>query len=255
MKIAFVTTVGVCLIVLATPLATAQVGGGGHSGTGSSAEEITLPFVPLYDDREYGMRGVYDHASTDTEGALRGWADYWRGIGELQYRLAVARINNEMAREHYLDNTQKGVRLWYDRRLLRRQALAATAAPRPTPEQIARYAREAAPRPLDDSQYDYTLGTLYWPPQLQNGLFAEQRARIDRLFAERAKRPQHSGQGTANYAGVREATEDMKQMLKSRVHEFTPMEYIAAKQFVSSVEFEAQKRAPSFGPGELLSMH
>lgn len=255
MKTAVVTTVGVCLILLAAPLAKAQVGGGGPSGTHSSAEGITLPFVPPYDDREYGMRGLYDHASTDTEGTLRGWADYGRAIGDLQYRLAIARINNEMAREQYLNNTHQGLRLWYDRPLLRRQSLAAMAAPRPTPEQIARYAREAAPKPLDDSQYDYTLGTLYWPPELQNGLFADQRARIDRLFAERAKRPQHSGQGTANYAGIREATEAMKQTLKSRVHEFTPMEYIAAKQFVSSVEFEAQKPAPSFGPGERLSMH
>ena len=74
------------------------------------------------------------------------------------------------------------------------------------------------------------------------------------LFAQRATRPQHSGLGTDNFAQIRESTEEMKQMLKGNLGQFTPMEYVTAKRFLTSVEFEAQKRATSYGRGELLSM-
>lgn len=246
------------VILLSGSLAQAQNAGFAPNANqlGSAPGDVGILPLPSYqrDDQWYQPHPIYHHASTAEEGALRGWADYWRGVADLQYRLSIARINNEAARTHYLDNVRKGLQTWWERPSLRRQALASSAAPRPTPEQIAKFARDRAPTPLADSQYDDTLGTLYWPPELQRGLFADERTRIDLLLAERAARPQDSGLGTDNYVRIRETTEEMKEKLKGNVGAFTPMEYIAAKRFLTGVEFEAQRRATSRERRELLSM-
>jgi hypothetical protein len=197
----------------------------------------------------YAPSYSYSHSSTLEEGIQRGAGDFARGVGEFFERRSRAMVNGEIAREHYLDNYQKYVTTYFDTIQENKRQREYLRGPRPTSEELAKLARDAAPKPLTDNEYDRSTRTLYWPKVLQHWDFADERTRADLLFAKRM--PYDSGLGTDNYRQIRQTKEKLDDKLKSKIDYFTPMEYMAAKNFLTGLEFEAQQPAASYGSGRV----
>jgi hypothetical protein len=188
---------------------------------------------------EYGLPFIQHHASTFEEGFLRGRADLIRSWGYYLYARSLALINNEEARRRYIDNYQRGVDAYFTVRELNRQARAAERGERPTREDLIRFSKARAPKPLAPHQFNPALRTLHWPTALQGQQFSAERTAIDQLIRDRSVH--NSGLGSHNCQQIRRLTELVTERLKSQVHTISPSDYVAAKQFLYRLSREAQQ--------------
>lgn len=183
----------------------------------------------------YGMPS-YGYASTYEEGVLRGWADLWQGVGQYNYSTSLANVNNQEAYSRAIDNSVKRTNAYFARKAINEQARS-SANPRPSAEDIARFAKERAPEGLAAHEFSSAVGSLNWPQILQGSDFAADRAELDNLFATRS--PENSGLGTDNHRQIKQTADQMLATLKSRIGEYSPSEYVAAKSFLTRLERES----------------
>lgn len=174
---------------------------------------------------------IQDHASTYSEGVQRGAADLIRSAGQYNYNTALGAIYAQNAVSRYLDNQIKRTQTYFEKRRINRQARAAERGPRSTQQQRERIAKSRVPERLDKSQYNRALGRVYWPDVLQGDKFAEHRKKLNALIADRAFA------STAN-SQIKTLAADMKSMLKSQIRAYEPADYMEAKRFLSSLQYE-----------------
>jgi hypothetical protein len=101
-------------------------------------------------------------------------------------------------------------------------------------DEAARRVRAYATPRLDSTQFDAATGKIHWPSLLQTqSVFAEDRARIDAFFTQRAR-------GEAPYAAAHceDAMERMKQKLVTMLGTTGYQDYLDAVKFLASVERE-----------------
>ncbi len=219
--------------VLASLLAFAGIASAQNYGTSVTPSVAVGGFVP----GGYGSGGY--HASTEAEGVLRGSADLVRSIGEGNYYNSLAAINGQEAWSRAIDNKQKAVETYFQIKQINR---AAREAARPQPltfTQYAKLAKQEAPDRLGDADYNRVMGRLSWPAVLATGDFASERTALEQAFVGR--KAQDVGVSTDFHRDVRELTAAMSAKLRSRIDTMSPMEYIAAKKFLTSVAFESQQ--------------
>lgn len=222
--------------ILAATLAFAGVASAQqYSSLGS---QTTAAPVAGFGDYGYGGFGWGYHSSTFEEGVLRGAADLTRATGEANYFNSLAAVNFEQAKAQALVNRQQRISNFFQERELNRAARKA-AAPKPlSPEGYAVIARKAAPDRLGPHQYDRTTGRLNWPLPLTAGEFAAERAALDMAFSTRT--PGDVGVGTEFHAQVKQVVDEMLAKLQPKVAELSPMEFVAARKFLTSLTYEAQ---------------
>ena len=104
--------------------------------------------------------------------------------------------------------------------------------PRLTPEQLARMARDGAPRGLSTSQIDPVSGELYWPAALQDAGFQAQRGAVDEYTAKWVK---YGALDYADQTQVRENIDGMFDGLKSQIRSIPPQDYVACRTFLQSL--------------------
>lgn len=182
--------------------------------------------------------GYYDHASTYEEGVLRGAGALVRSAGEYNYNTSLANINNEEARSQYIKNREDYVRTYFSIRRINQQARQYEQGPRPTVEDVQRYAKSTAPDRLNEYQYNAALGRVNWPSVLEAPAFAAERMEIDRLIAIRALG--NSGLGTATDHDLRLVAEQMQSKLQHHIRALSPAEYLSGKKFLTSLRYETQ---------------
>jgi len=205
---------------------------------------VVLVLAPNTWAQNYARRGnsfnyeSYDHASTEAEGALRGWASLWRAGGSYNYDTSLAIVNAELARSQYIENRLKAVQNYHEAKRINREARAAAKGQGLTIQQLAKIAQQGVPKPLTSSQYDVAAGKLYWPAILLSDVYTFQRVAIDRLIAERS--PYESGLGSGNHHQISLLTAEMQELLKEQIYEVSPAEYMHAKKFLVSLEFESR---------------
>jgi len=200
-------------------VAASSIAGGGHAPGG------------------YGYGGY--HSSTAAEGAFRGLADFTRSIGEADYMSSLAGINRQETFSRAIDNKKKAVDTYFQIKQINR---AAREAARPQPltfTQYAKLAKQEAPQRLSDVDYNRVVGRLNWPAMLASDDFAAERAALNQAFVGRTA--QDVGVSTNFHREVRELTAALQSKLRDRLQTVSPMEYIAAKNFLTSVAFESQQ--------------
>jgi hypothetical protein len=186
----------------------------------------------------YGYGGGY-HASTEAEGVLRGGAELLRGIGEGNYYTSLGLVNTQEAVSRAIDNKKKAVETYFEIKQINRAAREA-ARPQPlTLTQYAKLAKQEAPDRLSDVDYNRVMGRLNWPAVLAGDDFAAERTALNQVFVGRTA--QDVGVSTNFHRDVRELTAAMQAKLRARLDTMSPMEYIAAKNFLTSVTFESQQ--------------
>ena len=193
----------------------------------------------------YGGYGGTSHSSTYEEGVFRGLADFTRAIGDADYMSSLAGINRQESWSRYLDNRKKVAETYFEMRQINR---AAREAARPQPLSLTQYAalaKQQAPERMTEADYNRVVGRLAWPAVLAGEEFAAERTALDKAFAGRTARD--VGVSTAFNREVRELTAQMQTKLRERLETMSPLEFIAAKKFLTSVSFEAQQPLVSTG--------
>jgi len=192
-------------------------------------------------ENSYNYRApvVYRHSSTYEEGVLRGAADYIRGVGDYNYQSSLAAINYEEARRRYMQNRVQYVKDYFERRRINREAREYERGPRLTAEQLKAIARQARPQPLAAHQFDPATKSVLWPAALQGEEFAAARNAVD--AAIKKWRGANAGAGGVVHRTVKAAVAEMRGTLKTKIRSMGPAEYMAAKKFLRSLEYDASQ--------------
>jgi hypothetical protein len=188
-------------------------------------------YVPGYG---WGGGGGYGHASTEAEGAQRGFADVVRSVGAANLMNSEAAKNYEDARKKYIENRLQATETFFE---MRRVNTESRAAQRPRPlstEQYVRLARQQAPTRLSVSQFDPLSGTISWPGMLRDAQFKAERETIEKLFKERA-----TGVDT-NAAEISTAIQALSDKLRTQAQTANANDFIQARRFVESLIQEAR---------------
>lgn len=199
----------------------------------------TIALAPAAAQAQYygGPGGSWyqpSYSSTLEEGAQRGYADIVRSRGMANLMNSQAAKEYELARREYLDNRLHATQTYFEMRRINQEARAAERSSPLSTEQYVRLAHAQAPDRLSVSQLDPFTGQIGWPAALRRTEYAELTSRIDSLFAMRAK-------GTVlAYDEIHTACDELLAQLKADVNKFKSNDYIQAKNFVSSLSYEAQ---------------
>jgi hypothetical protein len=229
---AIILTAAVIMSLFGVSVASAQV----CDPTGGTAAST----LPWYYDGGYSY-----HASTYEEGVLRGSAAVITSLGQYNLDTSKAAINIEEAKSRYLDNALKYTETYFATRRVNREQREMEMGPRATAQELAAFAKDGAPKRLDGTQYEPALGRVFWPALLQDDAFAPERSAIDAAMASRE--PANSGLGSETAREVKLGVTRMLEILKANVDKIPPTEYVQAKKFLTSLEWEAQHRMAPTG--------
>lgn len=189
-------------------------------------------------DYYYGGFPVY-RSSTAGESYARGLADVTRSAGMYNLATSEAAINATEAQKKYIENRDQWTNTYFQMREANRAYREKERGPRPTMEDLVRYAQAGKPARLSPNELDSVSGKVSWPIVLKKDEFAEARQQLEQLFA---KRSQQGSVGPDQLADIRQLTtsliDQLKQQLQKR--EVSQMDYVAAKRFLESLSFEAQ---------------
>jgi hypothetical protein len=216
-------------VIPSTEVASATTSGGYSSGGG------------------YGENGY--HASTAEEGYLAGLGFLTRSQGEANYFNSLAAINGQEAYNRYLQNREKRTETYFRMQQINR---AAREAQRPQPLSFERYvalARQQTPEPLSDREYDRTSGSLLAGPVGHGGFQAEREAaRTAPIWSVIRLMP---AAASAFHRTVWQLAQAMDLKLKQKAGQVGSAEYLASKNFIQSLSYEA---AAAARPGRSRAM-
>jgi hypothetical protein len=185
-------------------------------------------YIPGYG---YGGGG-YGHASTEAEGAQRGFADVVRSAGAANLMNSAAAKNYEDARKKYIENRLQATETYFEMRRVNEESRDAKR-PRPlSTEQYVRLARQQAPARLSVSQLDPLSGTIGWPAVLRGEKYKADRELIEQLFKERSRGV------VSNYDEIAKACDVLIEKLKPEANTLEANDFIRAKKFVESLKYE-----------------
>jgi len=189
----------------------------------------------------HGQWGAYidDRASTPAEAAAYGVGEVIRAQGQYNVETSAAAINMTQAQRNEIENRQAWTKAYFEMRKMNREYRAAEAAPRPTMEDLARYAEAGRPKALGPQELS-TAGKISWPPALLDARYADQRGEVEQLFTERATKGAMPGE---NYRKLYELTGSMLDSLKGEIRSMPPSMYMAAKNFLQSLAYEGSQPA------------
>ena len=172
---------------------------------------------------------TYYAPSTPEAALAHGLADIIRSAGDANRSHSEAAKNWEQARRMNLENRAYRAEAYFDMQRLNRQARHELSRPRPTQEDLARYARLRAPRPLTEREVDAGTGQIHWPSALQQATYTAARNVLESSFRT------HAQQGYVNDVDAqraRTAVNELRQQLQSNIHGHVPQDYARARQFV-----------------------
>jgi len=175
------------------------------------------------------------HASTAAEGAARGMADVIRSQGAYNEATSQAAINMTEAQRRDIENRQKWTETYFEMRRINKAYQDSLKKPR-TPEAMLRYAAAGKPKRLTANEFDTVSGSIHWPESLRVDKYTAQRRQLDELFSERASKGAITGRQRNQ---IKSLAETMIEGLQQDIDSFRPQDYVAAKQFLNSLAYEA----------------
>ncbi len=183
---------------------------------------------------------VDNKASTVGESHARGYADVVRSQGMANLANSAAAINMTEAAKRDMENRDQWTDTYFQMRQKNRDYRAAERGPRPSREDFVRIAAAGRPDKLSPSQLDSVTGEISWPRVLTQPQFADSRAQLEALFANRAA----YGQSTLDdYSKINATIKAMSEELKKVVRDVPPSDYTASKRFLDSLAYENRQPA------------
>jgi hypothetical protein len=151
--------------------------------------------------------------------------------------VAKAADDLERIRAMAMDNDLKAAKAFYDRRKMYAQYQAQRAAQRSKNNDLARRSKANTER-ASIYEVDPLRGRIFWPSVLKREEFADARAQMEALFAERNVR--QTGLGSNFCRQAKALTGQLRDQLRELVDDLSPSEYVAARKFLDTLSFEAQ---------------
>lgn len=196
----------------------------------------------LYGQAEIGYAGASIISSRGD--VIRAQADMVKAQAEMIKAQAAAaesyaKVQETMqkTRALALDNDVKTAKTFFDKRKLNEEYKTLHQPTRVDSEQLARYSRAMAPKPLETYQIERARGILYWPAVFNREQFVEHREAIDQLFKYR--KPNDIGPDSDFYQQVHESVETLRAELKGVIGDLSPSQYVAARRFLDGLAKEA----------------
>jgi hypothetical protein len=170
--------------------------------------------------------------------AMNGMANVISAKGNYNLSTSAAAINMTQAQKNEIQNQQLKTDTYFQMRATNRAAQKAEAGPPPTMEEIARIAREGAPRPVSYEQVNPMTGKITWPAALQEDVFTSQREDLDQIVAKQIK---DGGLSMSDQMAARKSIETMFSELKSMITKIPPQDYAMSRSFLSSLIYATCK--------------
>jgi hypothetical protein len=175
--------------------------------------------------------------STVAGDITRGNADLVRAAGQYNLNTSQAAINVETAKALATENRLRTTETFFEMRRVNRAARALEAGPRPTMEQVVRYARMGLPPRLSSRELDPLTGEIAWPIVLKDEAYGDDTAYIEKCFRDRAA---SAGLSFQQFTMVDDAFKSLKESLKGNVAKYPSAPYGEARTFVDSLQYEFQ---------------
>ncbi len=205
----------------------------GQQNATAPLQPNNAPIVPPPVTQVYnGGYGGWGGGQTPEGAALQGLSQVISAAGQAHLANSAAAINYTQAESNQLRNNVQGVQTFWAMRDIGRAEREKERGPRPTPEDLARFARQGAPRQLNTNQIDPVTGQLHWPSALQLDMFNEQRAPVDELAAKWVK------YGTLPFTDqttMRQNIDTMFDALRGKISEIPPQDYVQCRGFLQSL--------------------
>jgi hypothetical protein len=166
--------------------------------------------------------------------AMNGMANAISAMGSYNLSTSAAAVNMTQARRNSIENSAYYTDTYFQMRASNRAYREAERGPRPTADQLARLARDGAPKPLSPSDLNSVNGAISWPPALQQESFAQERAIMEQISATKAA---HGSLSISDQMAARKTVETMFADLKSQLKELPPQEYMASRNFLRSLNY------------------
>jgi hypothetical protein len=183
-----------------------------------------------------GQGSYWGEPGTPFSAGARGLADIIRSQGLYNSLTGQGLVNLAQAERQFIENRRAAVENYFAVREINRQYRMKERGRRGTFEDWVRYAQAGAPARLSPSELDHVSGRICWPVLLKADLFANYRGELEKLFAFRAVSGQLS---TDEFLRIDELTRGLASELQARVALLPPQEYMRAKRFVQSLNYEA----------------
>ncbi len=187
----------------------------------------------------------WSESSTLGEGYARGISEVIRAQGSYNLASSEAAVNLTEAERRQLKNDVDFVNTYFQIRRLNRELRAQERGPRPTMEDLIRFAQLGKPQRLSPGDIDAANGQIFWPIILRAEVFAPYRIKLETYFGQRA---QLAGMTPESYLGLDQTARGMVDELRRYVADFPPADYLHAKHFIESLGYEAH-----FPVGELTA--
>lgn len=200
----------------------------------AQSEESDAPAVPF---RGYRTRPWIDYrASTPFEARARGLSEIIRARAAYNQMTAEALEQMTEAARKQMRNREEWTHTYFRMREANRTYRDKEEGPRPTTEDIVRYAEMGKPERLSPGEIDPVTGSIAWPEALRGPAFDEDRARVESLFGEWTR---YGSLSLEHRREIRDTTDAMLGKLKERIHRFPTPDYMAARRFLESLAYEA----------------
>ncbi len=221
------------------------VSGGNNFNVGNGASVSDASYAAPVSDfgngggyQDFGNGGYGYSSSTAGEGYLKGLASAIGATGYAVEKISEANINNEVARSLALDNDYKYAETFWSKRALNREYAATERAPALSSDTLRQLARTSAPERLSVMQLSPATGQISWPAVLKRRQFDDMRWRIEDAFA--ARNAMNGGVGSSTDSAVYTVANVMQQELLEQIDSLSSHEYIAGKNFLRSLAYEAR---------------
>jgi hypothetical protein len=231
---------GLLIIAVLPALVLAQTGTNPYpESTGSAPPyQPAVPPPSMINGYGYGGWGYGAGGGTAAGSAMNGMANVISAKGSYNLSTSAAAVNMTQAQKNDIQNHQLYTNTYFDMRATNRAATKAERGPQPTMEQIARMARDGAPKPVTNKEVDTVSGKVNWPTLLQQDSFASQRADLEKLLV---KQSTYGSLGYSDQMQAREAIETMFQGIKAQIRQVDPQEYAQSREFLQSILYATCK--------------
>ncbi len=183
--------------------------------------------------------GYYSSGGGTVAGsAMTGMANAISAKGNYNLSTSAAAVNMTQAEKNSIQNAQLRTDTYFQMRATNRAAQKAEAGPPPTMEEIARIAREGAPRPVTAQQMNPMTGQINWPAALQQDVFAPQRQDLEQIVTKQVK---YGGLSFTDQMQARKTIETMFSELKTMITAMPPQDYTNSRSFLNSMIYATCK--------------
>lgn len=206
------------------------------SGLGAESAFAQIAVVPEAANVTVAPSVAVPYAYSTLNPRLRGRGDLHRGLGEYNLYTSNAFINYEEARSRWMDNKLKYAMMYWERKRIAREHLAAEAAERiATRDRWLKNRVPDVPARLTSAQLNPYDGKITWPRELRGEEFAVWRQHLESLFSIPANE-----RDTLHQYEVKESVDAMKDILREEILAMPSNQYLATRKFLESLSWERQ---------------